>query len=66
MQLDTLVLVLPFALGLSAVALAAPLPQLKVSDNHRFLVTPDGNPFFWLGDTTWGCSTASIGRRQSG
>ena len=27
--------------------------QLKVSDNHRFLVTADGKPFFWLGDTAW-------------
>jgi hypothetical protein len=26
---------------------------LKVSDNHRFLVTVDGKPFFWLGDTAW-------------
>ena len=34
-------------------AVAAPLPRLKVSDNHRFLVTADGQPFFWLGDTTW-------------
>jgi hypothetical protein len=32
---------------------AAPLPQLKVSDNHRFLVTENGQPFFWLGDTAW-------------
>ena len=32
---------------------AAPLPQLKVSDNHRFLVQADGQPFFYLGDTTW-------------
>jgi Protein of unknown function (DUF4038)/Putative collagen-binding domain of a collagenase len=32
---------------------AAALPRLKVSDNHRFLVTEDGKPFFWLGDTTW-------------
>jgi hypothetical protein len=29
------------------------LPGLKVSDNHRFLVTVDGLPFFWLGDTAW-------------
>jgi hypothetical protein len=29
------------------------LPRLKVSDNHRFLVTEDGRPFFWLGDTAW-------------
>jgi hypothetical protein len=32
---------------------AAPLPSLKVSDNQRFLVTADGKPFFWLGDTAW-------------
>jgi hypothetical protein len=31
----------------------APLPRLKVSDNKRFLVTADGKPFFWLGDTAW-------------
>ena len=27
--------------------------QLKVSSNKRFLVTADGKPFFWLGDTAW-------------
>jgi hypothetical protein len=27
--------------------------QLKVSDNKRFLITSDGKPFFWLGDTAW-------------
>ena len=27
--------------------------QIKVSDNHRFLTTQDGKPFFWLGDTDW-------------
>jgi len=32
---------------------ASPLPRLKVSDNRRFLVTSDGQPFFWLGDTAW-------------
>src|SRR5262245_42769169 len=31
----------------------AVLPQLKVSENHRFLVTESGQPFFWLGDTAW-------------
>lgn len=46
-------LTLLLALALSALATAAPLPRLKVSDNHRFLVTEDGQPFFWLGDTTW-------------
>jgi len=39
--------------GGSSVAFAAPLPKLKVSDNHRFLVTETGQPFFWLGDTAW-------------
>ena len=29
------------------------LPRLKVSDNKRFLVTENGRPFFYLGDTTW-------------
>ena len=27
--------------------------QIKVSDNHRFLTSQDGKPFFWLGDTDW-------------
>jgi len=29
------------------------LQLLKVSENGRFLVTEDGEPFFWLGDTGW-------------
>ena len=41
-----------FCLGLAA---AAPghLPRLKVSANARYLVTQEGKPFFWLGDTAW-------------
>jgi hypothetical protein len=31
----------------------AQLQQLRVSDNKHFLVTKDGKPFFWLGDTGW-------------
>lgn len=27
--------------------------QLSVSANKRFLITKDGKPFFWLGDTAW-------------
>jgi len=27
--------------------------QLKVSQNHHYLVGKDGAPFFWLGDTAW-------------
>ncbi len=34
-------------------AVFAATPQLKVSDNHHFLVTETGAPFFWLGDTAW-------------
>jgi hypothetical protein len=30
-----------------------PQARLKVSDNKRFLVTTDGKPFFYLGDTAW-------------
>jgi Protein of unknown function (DUF4038)/Putative collagen-binding domain of a collagenase len=33
--------------------LRAQLPSLKVSENKRFLVTEDGKPFFWMGDTGW-------------
>lgn len=29
------------------------LPYIRVSENGRFLVTADGAPFFWLGDTAW-------------
>lgn len=29
------------------------MKRLKVSDNRRFLVFDDGEPFFWLGDTAW-------------
>lgn len=27
--------------------------RLKVSENHRYLMTENGDPFFWLGDTAW-------------
>ncbi len=37
----------------TTLGVAAPLPALRVSDNQRFLVTADGQPFFWLGDTAW-------------
>src|SRR5205823_14903635 len=31
----------------------AQLKRLKVSDDKHHLVTADGKPFFWLGDTGW-------------
>jgi hypothetical protein len=36
----------------AATPLFAAFPT-KVSDNGRYLVTSDGKPFFWLGDTAW-------------
>lgn len=36
--------------GLSGPALAGPV---AVSENGRYLVDEDGEPFFWLGDTGW-------------
>jgi hypothetical protein len=27
--------------------------SLQISENKRFLITGDGKPFFWLGDTGW-------------
>ncbi len=29
------------------------LPALKISENGRYFVTENGEPFFWLGDTGW-------------
>ena len=31
-------------------------PKLKVSENNRYLAFENGEPFFWLGGTTWGMS----------
>ncbi len=43
------------AMGFAGTSFAAsePLPRLKVSENHHFLATEAGQPFFWLGDTAW-------------
>ena len=35
------------------VPLFAPAQRLRVSDNGHYLVTTDGKPFFYLGDTAW-------------
>src|SRR5215475_4453396 len=32
---------------------ADPLPAIKVSENGRYFVKPDGAPFFWQADTAW-------------
>ncbi|MBX9583768.1 MAG: glycoside hydrolase family 140 protein [Gemmataceae bacterium] len=48
----TRLLSLALALAAATPAAADP-PRLKVSDNKRYLVTADGKPFFYLGDTAW-------------
>ena len=35
---------------------AAVKPELRVSENNRYLVDREGEPFFWLGGTSWGMS----------
>ena len=44
---------LPFILPAAIPFGHAAAPVLKVSENKRFLVTEDGQPFFYLGDTAW-------------
>jgi len=29
------------------------VPRIQVHSGHRFLVTENGEPFFWLADTAW-------------
>lgn len=41
------------SVGLPAQTGRESLPGLRVSGNGRYLVTRDGQPFFWLGDTAW-------------
>lgn len=42
-----------FALCAFSMPLQAALPDLKIADDHRHIVTSDGKPFFLLGDTAW-------------
>lgn len=50
--LSCLVTITIASLGPLACA-AESLPRLKVSENRRFLMTDEGRPFFYLGDTAW-------------
>jgi hypothetical protein len=44
----------PLALLLdTAVVAQGAVPQLKVSENRRSVLTADGRAFFWSGDTAW-------------
>jgi hypothetical protein len=42
-----------YSVLLNSLLLSAAIAQIQVSPNHRFLMTKDGKPFFWLGDTDW-------------
>jgi hypothetical protein len=46
-------LVAALALANGPASAEGALPRLRVSENRRFLVTEDGRPFFYLGDTAW-------------
>jgi hypothetical protein len=57
LQLTAILLALVFAFGACAPKAKKEekkgLPALKVSENKRYLVDENGDPFFWLGDTGW-------------
>ena len=42
-----------YLLLLSLLASNFSFAQVRVSPNQRYLMTTDGKPFFWLGDTAW-------------
>lgn len=39
--------------SMSFILISAELEPLQVHNNHRFLTTHSGKPFFWLADTAW-------------
>ena len=51
--LTSVFVVLASMLVSGSVVAAEPLARLKVSEDGHSLVTADGRPFFWLGDTAW-------------
>lgn len=40
-------------LSLCSTTYSQNLPLIKISDDHKFFVTEQGQPFFWLGGTAW-------------
>ncbi|NAS12032.1 glycoside hydrolase family 140 protein [Poritiphilus flavus] len=42
-----------FTLCLCLLMTTVAAQKLRVSDNQRYLVTEDGEPFFWMADTAW-------------
>jgi len=52
-QMGGLLLLLALLLATNATSAAPAAGGLRVSESGRFLVTEQGKPFFWLGDTAW-------------
>jgi hypothetical protein len=52
-SMPRIILTLLALLALLPKSIAAQPPRLKVSENHRELVTTAGQPFIYLGDTAW-------------
>ncbi len=48
----TTIWLLAMLLLMSNLSMAKPL-RLKISENQRYIVYDNGQPFFWLGDTAW-------------
>ena len=55
MQIKFWVFLTYFLLSLSCKTGTNPelCPELRISENKRFLMTKTGDPFFWMGDTGW-------------
>ena len=64
--IECLVFMISFTLPAAGTEWCAParaLPRIEASPNGRFLITENGMPFFWLGDTGWwmtGISPAEV------
>ncbi len=52
-SISLLMLLLSIAGMTNVVAQTKTLPRLAISPGGHFLITKDGKPFFWLGDTGW-------------
>lgn len=52
-KISILLTFLLFFISCNTVTNTEQTPQLRVSENHRFLTTESNDPFFWLGDTGW-------------
>lgn len=42
-----------FLFTVASIIYGQELPLLKISDDKRYFVTENNDPFFWLGDTAW-------------